>query len=201
MRPGGLTETPVVCAPDHDITLRSSDNVLFQVHVVNLQMHSDGFAAGAGCSGTDRGPSPPETVPLTETAATLDLLLQYMYLQPQPDLSTVSFEELAGLAEAAEKYQVYAAIPICKVHMEYAMREHPFNVIAYAARHSYIDMANKAALLTFGAPLLDAVDNLPPQYMRAWVRVAAFCSLSRLTRQFTRLCISTLSRFRSHKGH
>lgn len=121
MRPGGLTETPVVCAPDHDITLRSSDNVLFQVHVVNLQMHSDGFAAGAGCSGTDRGPSPPETVPLTETAATLDLLLQYMYLQPQPDLSAVSFEELAGLAEAAEKYQVYAAIPICKVHMEYVV--------------------------------------------------------------------------------
>ena len=52
------------------------------------------------------------------TSAVLDLLLQYMYRQPQPDLKKVDFETLAGVSEAAEKYQVFAAISWCKLLME-----------------------------------------------------------------------------------
>lgn len=59
-----------------------------------------------------------EVVQLSETAAALELLFQYMYRQRQPDLSCVPFETLAQLAEAAEKYQVFSAIEVCKMYMK-----------------------------------------------------------------------------------
>jgi len=40
-----------------------------------------------------------------------------MYRQPQPDLKDMDFDILAGVAEAAEKYQVFAAISLCKLWM------------------------------------------------------------------------------------
>jgi hypothetical protein len=58
-------------------------------------------------------------VPLTESAEVLELLLQFMYRQRQPNLRTIEFTTLAGLAEAAEKYEVFAAIDICLRCMEY----------------------------------------------------------------------------------
>lgn len=63
-----------------------------------------------------------EIVDLTEKASTLELLFQYMYRQPQPDLTEVPFENLAALAEAAEKYRVFAAMEVCKVHMKCAVK-------------------------------------------------------------------------------
>jgi hypothetical protein len=88
--------------------------VLFQVHRMNLEMHSEGFAAAGECT----IPASSEALDLPETAAVLELLLQYMYRQPQPDLTQVKFVDLSDLAEAAEKYQVYPAMEICKVMME-----------------------------------------------------------------------------------
>jgi hypothetical protein len=84
------------------------------VHRKNLEMHSEGFAAAGECT----TPSSSEMLEMLETSAVLELLLQYMYRQPQPDLRQVKFFDLAGLAEAAEKYQVYSAIEICRVMME-----------------------------------------------------------------------------------
>ena len=67
--------------------------------------------------GTDVG-SVHETVSLSETSETLELLLQFMYNRPQPDLGKVKFHALDNVAEAAEKYQVYHAMPICKLQMQ-----------------------------------------------------------------------------------
>lgn len=58
-------------------------------------------------------------VDLTEPAATLELLFQYMYPQRQPDLNEIDLPLLAELAEAVEKYQVYSAMDICKIFMGY----------------------------------------------------------------------------------
>lgn len=102
-----------VRAFDSDITLQSSDAVLFEVHRKNLEMHSEGFAAAHDISST----SVNEVVPLSENSAILEILMQYMYRQPQPDLRKVEFHILAGVAEAAEKYQVYAATTVCNIYM------------------------------------------------------------------------------------
>ena len=55
---------------------------------------------------------------IAETATTLELLFQYMCRQRQPDLSRLRPQELAKLAEAAEKYQVYSAMEVCKLRMQ-----------------------------------------------------------------------------------
>ena len=59
------------------------------------------------------------SVDLEESSEVLDLLLQFMWRQTQPDLTSVNFEILAPLSEAAEKYEVFAAIPACKTGMRY----------------------------------------------------------------------------------
>lgn len=61
-----------------------------------------------------------ELIPLSETTHTLDLLFQHVYPRSYPCLDGVGYEELAKLAEAAEKYQVYAAMEVCRIHMRYA---------------------------------------------------------------------------------
>ena len=107
-----------VCASDSDITLQSSDGMLFQVHRKNLEVHSEGFAGADAISSL----ATEEIVPLSEDSAVLDLLLQYMYRQPQPDLRNVRFSTLEALAEAAEKYQVYSATTVCNIFMRFVWR-------------------------------------------------------------------------------
>jgi hypothetical protein len=106
-----------VCAADADLIFRSCDGRIFNVHKKDFEMHSEGFAAATVASEPSSGEDP-ETVTLTETAPVLELLLQYIYRQPQPDLQNVDFEILAGVAEVAEKYQVYSATCLCKILME-----------------------------------------------------------------------------------
>lgn len=113
----------VVDLPGSDVTIRSSDNVLFRVHKINLEMHSEAFAGAAAlppvAADDMLADADAPTVSLPETGAVLELLLQYMYLRPQPvlDSLSISFWSVAALAEAAEKYQVYAAMQPCKVQI------------------------------------------------------------------------------------
>lgn len=98
----------IVCADDADVTLRSSDEVVFKVHRKNLTAHSEIFGVADTIS---PGSSPAnEVVTLEEPSAVLDLVLQYMYTEYRPVLREVDFKTLAGVAEAAEKYQVSWAI-------------------------------------------------------------------------------------------
>lgn len=101
-----------VNAPDADISFLSSDKVIFRVHRVHLDSHAEGFPP----SSLDL-PSSHELIPLSETSSTLDLLFQHIYPRSYPCLDEVEFEELGRLAEAAEKYQVYAAMEVCRIHM------------------------------------------------------------------------------------
>lgn len=94
---------------------KSCDEVLFKVHRKNLETHSEGFRPPEGTSAS----SYDESIPLVETSHVLELLFQYMYLQRPPDIKTIDFTILSGLAEAVEKYQVYSAMEICNIRMEY----------------------------------------------------------------------------------
>jgi hypothetical protein len=55
---------------------------------------------------------------LTEPSKIVDLLLQLMSLQEPPDLWSIDFNTLDLLAEAVEKYDVFASKPICKMLMQ-----------------------------------------------------------------------------------
>lgn len=85
--------------------------MLFAVHRRNLDTHSEGLSAPPVThSGSD-------IVDLSESSEVLDVLFQYIYPRPQPELSGLDIDILAGLAEAVEKYQIYAAMQICKAEM------------------------------------------------------------------------------------
>jgi hypothetical protein len=97
----------IVCAPDSDITIQSSDGVLFQLHQVNLKISSGSWKV-----------SMPD-YQLPETSAVLDLLFQFCYPERRPDLEMLEFDILVKLASAVETYRVFSAIDVCKVTMKY----------------------------------------------------------------------------------
>ncbi|KZP29131.1 hypothetical protein FIBSPDRAFT_851977 [Athelia psychrophila] len=154
-------------ANDSDVTFRSCDGILFRVHRNNLKTSSEGFSPPDGTSSQN------EIVPLTEDGATLDLLFQYIYPQRQPDLTKISFKQLAGLAEAAEKYQVYAAMEICHVRMSDAYSDHCFEVMMYALRHGYGDLMDKAEKKALEVSPTVAFDSFTPEVYIAWTRYYA----------------------------
>ena len=108
-----MGKNATVCAADSDLTFLSDDNVLFKVHRKNIEIFSEGLAAAA------KVPKDVEFVQLVEPAAILELLFQYLYPQRHPNLKSVEFEVLNGLAEAVEKYKVYPALESCKTSMQY----------------------------------------------------------------------------------
>jgi len=154
------------CAVDSDVTFESCDNVLFKVHRPNLITHSEGFSPPDGTTAM----SSEEHVSLSESAEVLELLFQYMYPQRAPDLNKVEFGVLAALSEAAEKYQVYAAINICNIHIETFISEHPFQVLDYAARHGYVDLMFKVEDKYTLPRTMDALEYLSPAVYIAWSR-------------------------------
>ena len=97
------------------MTFRSCDGTLFKIHRKNLESCSEGFSPPSGISSRD------EIVSLTENGDTLDLLFQYIYPQRHPDLAKIDFKQLAELAEAAEKYQVFATMTVCNIYMTYVV--------------------------------------------------------------------------------
>jgi hypothetical protein len=100
----------LVCFDDSDITIQSSDGVVFRLHQANLKisMGSWEFAEAKR----------DEVVQLPEKSVILDLLFQFCYPERHPELNDLAFDILAELAEAVEKYKVFSAIDICRIGMK-----------------------------------------------------------------------------------
>ncbi|TFL00279.1 hypothetical protein BDV98DRAFT_482215, partial [Pterulicium gracile] len=136
-----------------DLILRSSHGIWFFVRAQDLAAHSTIFSAAEERSspvrramtpkGTDD--SPLDIVDVTESSETLQLLLQFMRRQPQPNVAEMDFATLERLAEAAEKYEVYSATQLLKFAMRSFAKDYPSKVLLYASRHGYTDLAIDAA--------------------------------------------------------
>jgi hypothetical protein len=101
----------VVCDPNADITLQSSDNILFKFYKKQLEVHSGAFGGAEEFTATD------EPVMFTEPSKIVDLLLQLMSRQKHPNLRSLDFDTLDLLAEAVEKYDLFAYIQECQYLM------------------------------------------------------------------------------------
>ncbi|KAL1741061.1 hypothetical protein HDZ31DRAFT_67299 [Schizophyllum fasciatum] len=194
--------------PDSDITFRSCDGALFKIHRVNLDTHSAAFPpVELGCAVT-------EAVELTEDAHTLELLFQFIYPWRQPTLLDVPFSRLDALAEAAEKYQIFSAMNICRIRMKETLPEHPVEIMNYAARHSYFEILDAAAPLTISLPVSDVLQTLSGLfvvpyvlYLDAWRNVlASACRCAPLGHRggyepcvnWTRICAVVLASLGGH---
>ncbi|TFK58618.1 hypothetical protein BDN72DRAFT_740059, partial [Pluteus cervinus] len=88
-----------------------------------------------------------EIVELSEEAVVLDLLFSFARPQRYPDLHDVKIKTLVGLADAAQKYEVYAAIVTCKILMRTNIPTHPVEVFRYAGKYQYVDFLDDTAPL------------------------------------------------------
>jgi len=165
-------ECPVQgCPLEIDVVLESSDGTRFGSHVKNLETYSDGFPPSE-FSNSNIGTPVPEVVLLPESSDVLSLLLHYMHNQRQPQSSVFKFNILSQLAEAAEKYMVFSAIEVCRIHMKEAIADHPLPVLRYAAIHSYPELSDSAAPRTISLSLVEAEKSLhdTPKIFLAWLR-------------------------------
>jgi BTB/POZ domain len=181
-----------VNAPDSDITLRSVDSVLFKVHRKNLEVHSDIFATAESIS-APTADQEIEDVQLSETAVVLELLLQFMYRQPQPDLHDLPFGMLADLVDAVDKYEVYSAMYKCGIAIRSVLffigtKTGPYYfpcsavvenvkdptealaILAYSTRHSDVATMDKVAIYTVTLPPQTVFSVLAHTSFLAWVR-------------------------------
>ncbi|KAJ7431475.1 hypothetical protein B0H11DRAFT_2130378 [Mycena galericulata] len=150
-------------APDADVVFQSSDDVLFSVHRVNLQTHTEGFPPAEIVT---EG----EICPLPESSATLEVLFQFIYPRRHPSLDNFRFEAVAALAEAAEKYQVYSAMNICHLRMKEFLPANAAEILTYAAKHDYPTVVAEVAPILIDLSLVDIVQILPPHILLPWVK-------------------------------
>jgi hypothetical protein len=105
---------------------------------------------------------------------------------------------VAPLAEAAEKYDVFAAMNICQIRMEFVpvfclglwswanssvlalnrnfLPAHAEGVMAYAAKHGYRDIVDKVAPLVVPLPTGNVIPLLPQHLVIPWVSFLGRCS-------------------------
>jgi len=154
-------------------------------------MHSQVFADAGGST---VGTTDEEIVYLSETSSVLELMFQYVYLQPQPDLQEVQWEVMKDLAEAVEKYEIYCAIGVCSHRMRECIPEHPIDVLLYSIRHKYTEIMNESAEATLDVPPYTMLNCVPPHVFAAWIEYQQ-AHHTLLTKEFTRFGPS-----RHHRG-
>jgi len=123
-----LFGTILVNADDNDIIVESSDLTLFKLHRDNLQAYAGAFPLPENVetsTPTSGGSSAIEKIrvnlKLPERACVLEIVFEYLYPKryyPGPDLEDVEIVEFLAIADAAEKYQVFAAAPLCSVRLK-----------------------------------------------------------------------------------
>ncbi|KAF8878667.1 hypothetical protein CPB84DRAFT_1793950 [Gymnopilus junonius] len=156
--PDEALSTPIVnnqfSAQDADITIQSSDDILFKLHRSSL----------AATTGAFPGPeinTQEEIVHLTEPAKVLEVIFQYVYPRRHPDLKDLDFDTLLQTAEAVEKYEVFAAMNTCEWRLSEFLPDHAAEILAYSIKHGYPESINKAGLVLSRTPHLDVVQILP----------------------------------------
>ncbi|KAH8802364.1 hypothetical protein DL96DRAFT_768465 [Flagelloscypha sp. PMI_526] len=147
--------------PDADLTILSTDGTLFKVHQINLNITTGAFPP--------LPTSPNEIVTFTETAATLEILFQFMYPKRHPHLHDITFEELDGLAEAAEKYELFPAMNLCNIKMKEFASQNPAQVLQYACKHDYPHLIEVCAEFSLQMRVEEILSLLPAHLAIPWV--------------------------------
>jgi hypothetical protein len=97
------------CQIPVDVILRSSHGSLIGAHKANLENYSEVFPPSDSVSTSS------EPVDLSETVATLNLLMHFVHKTQYPDILDLKEKELFALANAAEKYVMHNAMGMCRL--------------------------------------------------------------------------------------
>ncbi|KAF5309112.1 hypothetical protein D9619_012828 [Psilocybe cf. subviscida] len=130
--------------PTCDIILESCDGVLFKLHSKYLSATSAGFSA------PDQTVIDGSPVQLHESSAILEILFQF--IEPPSDSRNFRYPSVVALeptqffllAEAAEKYTVFAAMNACTTVMHFLTEKHPLDILNHSFKHGYKDLVQMA---------------------------------------------------------
>ncbi|KIK57236.1 hypothetical protein GYMLUDRAFT_61529 [Collybiopsis luxurians FD-317 M1] len=164
-----MARDPVMELPTKaDLVVQSSDGVTFYLHLGNLELLTGGFPSA-------ETPTSGLTVILNESSEVLKLLFRFIYPQRYPDIQELDFDLTLRLAEAAEKYVVYAAIYACKFRLSLSrlrnsdfIESYPNELLHFAAKHNHYSMIVQLAPLLIDKPLSELVNVLPLHVYTSW---------------------------------
>ncbi|KAF5344948.1 hypothetical protein D9756_011498 [Leucocoprinus leucothites] len=114
--------------------------------------------------------APPDVIHLSESSYILETL--FMFIKPgrHPDLRNVSFDTLARITKAAEKYLVISAVTICRERMRSFIGLLPVHIFLYGVYYDCTEFVDKAAPLVVTKETLEkVVPLLPVDYRLTWV--------------------------------
>ncbi|KAE9389255.1 hypothetical protein BT96DRAFT_980771 [Gymnopus androsaceus JB14] len=132
---------PSFNAKDANVYIRSSDNVLFGLHVANIEIVTGGFPFDSSYS------TVPGVPDLPEPAALLERLFAYFY-PDFPDIEFTdfpTFRDLLDFAESAARYHIRPARGISKEFLRRYVLNHPREILAFAAKHNYYSLVREIA--------------------------------------------------------
>jgi len=150
-------------ANDADIVIQSSDNVLFKLHRKHLEI---GTGAFPGAEFNTNG----EVTHLQESASVLEVLFGFLYPKIQQSLEGLEFRVVMDVAEAAEKYEVFAAMALSEKRLRDFVSNNAAELLAHAMKHNYPKLMNESALELCLSSTANVAEKLLPNDIRPWLR-------------------------------
>ncbi|KAF9565895.1 hypothetical protein CPC08DRAFT_815130 [Agrocybe pediades] len=151
-------------ADNSDVTIRSSDDVLFKLHRSNLSVTTGAFP-GTEMSTND------EQVVLSETADVLEIVFDYVYPKRKPfTMENMDFHMLVKVAEAVEKYEVFPAMRFCERRLRENMEDNALDVLIHAIKHDRRNLINESSTNLVMGPVIPVIEKLPLECVVPWVK-------------------------------
>ncbi|KAF8999548.1 hypothetical protein BDZ89DRAFT_1147674 [Hymenopellis radicata] len=155
---------PEFQAPDADVCIVSSDDILFRVHSTNLRVHSSIFPVVSGSSINLDDP-----VRMSERGDVLRVVFKYIYPEPPlPNLGMLPFRTLEEVATTADKYQFLALMQLCDRYMEDHAEAHPAALLKYAYLRNEDAMLDRIAPHTISLEVFDAAQQFDSVLFKRW---------------------------------
>ncbi|KAJ6531173.1 hypothetical protein B0H19DRAFT_855010, partial [Mycena capillaripes] len=135
-----------------DVILRSSDGVDFRVHRIVLSLASPVFASMFTLPQPGSEPDVP-SIPMPESAITLDSMLRFWYPGAEP-APAKTFDELKDVLEILiSKYDVQSVAHTAQAYLQKYRETHPVAVYSIACNYGWEDLARDAAWDSLKLPL------------------------------------------------
>ncbi|KAF5344953.1 hypothetical protein D9756_011500 [Leucocoprinus leucothites] len=147
------------------VIFRSSNNKDFQVNRLHVEAQASSMIP------ENWTPAGSTVISLTETSFVLNILFQFINPGVSPTLRDLSFESLARVTKAAEKYQVFNAMSICSERMRSWSHQYPKEIFVYGLHYNYPAALDATAPhVVTSAKLEDIFPLLPQSHQFYWLR-------------------------------
>ncbi|KAF9529949.1 hypothetical protein CPB83DRAFT_789386 [Crepidotus variabilis] len=148
--------------PETDVIFQSTDGILFYLQRKYLEATTGAFP---GAEFDTNG----EITHLTESAAVLAILFGFVVPKKYPEIEDLEFALLSEVAEAAEKYEAFAAMEVCRLQLRRFLPKHAREILTHATKHDGTRLIKETIPHLGRQPLTTVSSMLPARYVVPWV--------------------------------